>query len=335
MATIRVATFNVENMLQRFNFYVFGQLRVEPSLRLLGIDDPAENMRLRRALHVVLTDDSRQQTAMAIRDTGADVVCLQEVDNAQVLDDFNDYFLDRSADAHYGWKRVLKGNDARGIDVAVMARQYIKVESHRELTYGEVGLSAAQLKKLDAKSSDRVFRRDCLEVELKVGGKSLTLFVCHFKSMIGGRDETMPVREAEAKAVKKIIEDKFANPKTSDWLILGDFNDYTVHNGHAVTDHGLKPLLAGGFSVNLVDRLPKKERWTHYYPKDKTYHQLDYILASPSIANAQANKTTKPEIIRKGLPHRVWDAKEERYPRVGLDRPKASDHCPVVVELEI
>lgn len=32
---------------------------------------------LRRALHVNLIDDSRQQTAQAIRDTGADLVCLR------------------------------------------------------------------------------------------------------------------------------------------------------------------------------------------------------------------------------------------------------------------
>jgi hypothetical protein len=28
-------------------------------------------------------------------------------------------------------------------------------------------------------------------------------------------------------------------------------------------------------------------------------------------------------------------ARNDRYPRVGWDRPKASDHCPVVVELDI
>ena len=48
------------------------------------------------------------------------------------------------------------------------------------------------------------------------------------------------------------------------------------------------------------------------------------------------------EIVRRGLPYRVPVRARnpdgtpfERYPRVGFDRPKASDHCPVVIELEI
>jgi predicted extracellular nuclease len=187
----------------------------------------------------------------------------------------------------------------------------------------------------DLSAGDRIFRRDCLEVELKVDGKPLTLFVCHFKSMSGGRDETMPVRKAEAKAVKKIIEQKFGNDvATADWLILGDLNDYTHEDGNPVPKHGLKPLFTNDFSVNLVDKLEPEQRWTHYYPKDGTFHQLDYILASPAIA--EKNPDAEPHIIRGGMPYRVPRIENvHRYPRVGYDRPKASDHCPVAVTITV
>ena len=42
-----------------------------------------------------------------------------------------------------------------------------------------------------------------------------------------------------------------------------------------------------------------------------------------------------PQIIRNGLPLRDDKFKGERFPGVGDTNPKASDHCPVVIELEV
>jgi endonuclease/exonuclease/phosphatase family metal-dependent hydrolase len=336
MGKIRVATMNVENLLDRFNFYSYGRLTTERALRLLGVEEQsAEYLPLRKSLNVALTDDSRQQTAQAIRDTKADLVCLQEVDNRQVLDDFHDFYLDRTAGVHYGWRRLIEGNDNRGIDVAVMSKTHITVTSHADVTFHDFGLFNDELRDYGLSEGDAIFRRDCLEVKLKVGARTLVLFVCHFKSLSGGRDQTRCVREAEAKAVRRIIEDEFkAKVAQSNWLIVGDLNDYTRHEGHADPNHALKPLLQGGFSVNLLDHVPEAQRWTHYYSQDRTKHQLDYILASPAIA--QKNPNAKLDIIRKGQPYRVTGIEDvPRYPRTGFDRPKASDHCPVAVTLEI
>lgn len=42
--------------------------------------------------------------------------------------------------------------------------------------------------------------RDCLELDLPLPEEGvLTLFVNHFKSMLGGRDETRPKRERQAR----------------------------------------------------------------------------------------------------------------------------------------
>ena len=330
MGTIRVATFNIENLLQRFNFYSYGRLTAERTLRLLGVgQETTEYMPLRKSLTIALTDDSRQQTAQAIRDTRADIICMQEVESKEILDDFHEFYLKRGAGVHYGWRRCLEGNDNRGIDVAVMSVPRINVTSHADITFGDFDLYSDEIRNYGLSEGEGIFRRDCLEVEVKVDNKPLYVFVCHFKSMSGGRAETRCVREAEAKAVRRIINEKFDDPTQADWLIVGDLNDYVTESGH-----GLEPLFEDNFALNLIEALPDNERWTHYYAGDNSKHQIDYILASPSLADK--NPDAVPEIIRAGQPYRVPLTNEiKRYPRIGYDRPKASDHCPVVVELNV
>ncbi|HKI08003.1 MAG TPA: hypothetical protein VKA09_06380 [Nitrososphaeraceae archaeon] len=83
----------------------------------------------------------------------------------------------------------------------------------------------------DGTRRQRVFRRDCLEVDLKKDNKILPIFVCHFKSMSGGRDTTRPIPQAEATTVREILEDRFGDPSTHDWVLAGDLNDYTETDG--------------------------------------------------------------------------------------------------------
>ena len=149
--------------------------------------------------------------------------------------------------------------------------------------------------------------------------------------MIPSREETKPIREAETKAVRKILERRFEDPCIHDWLVVGDLNDYTETDGMPDPDHGLRPLL--DISVDLIKRIRNPFwRWTTFYPKMQKYQQLDYILTSPSLA--WKNPWASPRIIRQGLAYSAERYKGPRWPRVGYDRPKTSDHCPVVVDLE-
>jgi hypothetical protein len=125
---------------------------------------------------------------------------------------------------------------------------------------------------------EKVFRRDCLEVRILKEGKVLPIFVCHFKSMIPSREETKPIREAEAKAVRKILERRFGDPCIHDGLVVGDLNDYTETDGMPDPDHGLRPIL--DISVDMIKRIRNPFwRWTTFYPKMQKYQQLDYILS--------------------------------------------------------
>jgi endonuclease/exonuclease/phosphatase family metal-dependent hydrolase len=323
MTGLRVMTFNVENMLVRFDF----KKNDEGLVSLLDVDSELERAELIRNYWNVINDETRVFTALCMRSEMPDVICLQEVENLHALKMFHDRYLKRISGVDYPYKILIEGNDPRGIDVAVLSR--FKIESastHQDMK--------AEINYPDGKKTERVFRRDCLEVNVKKDKRTLPIFVCHFKSMSPDRDDTRPVRYAEASAVRAILEERFGDPSKKDWIVVGDLNDYTETDGQPDAGNGLQPLIGGGFAVDLVKRIKDPlDRWTHFYSADNSYHQIDYIIASPSLA--AKNKDCVPRIIRQGQPFRAERHKGPRWPRVGFDRPKASDHCPVVVDLEI
>lgn len=368
--SLRLATFNVENLMNRFDFTGFrNELYQDRVLALYRIKDEAEYRQLEAARTVAHTDDARQLTALAIAAARADILCLQEVDNIEALRAFEYGYLFKMIGRGYREKYTTDGNDGRGIDVAVMVRdetrhgqriEFVRMQSHAHLTYDHLDLHTPELEALGEASYERIFRRDCLELDLRIDGKPLTLYSVHFKSMgsprngLDGREATMPIRFAEAAAVRRIIEDRFGPEHAAGkrWAICGDLNDYRervivsgdMHDGYAFDPvrearSCVNVLTEGGFCENVVERRPEIDRWTLYHtrgPAERHLCQLDYILLSQGLA--QRNGTAMPEIVRGGQPFRTPfppGQEVEHFPRVGWDRPKASDHCPVVVELDI
>jgi endonuclease/exonuclease/phosphatase family metal-dependent hydrolase len=320
-------TFNVENMLVRFEF----DPETEASLAtLLDADEPEARAQLVRSYWNILNDEMRVMTALAIREGHADVVCLQEVESMRGLRAFHDRYLRRMTDLDYAHSILIEGNDGRHIDVAVMSRFPLeRIVTHQALTWSQLRLDKPKIVEAER---DRIFRRDCLEAHIQVGERALPVFVCHFKSFGEDRNKTKPWRECEAIAVRRIIERHFPDPAGADWIIAGDLNDYTETDGEPDHFHALKPLLEDGFAVDIIKRIADpRDRWTHYFPEAGLYQQLDYLLLSPTLA--RRNPDAVPTIIRRGLPYRAERYAGPRYPRIGWDRPKASDHCPVVVDL--
>lgn len=367
--SIRIATFNIENLIARFDFTGYrNQLKSDRVLKLFDIKSEADYERLEAARVVSSTDDTRQLSALAIADTHADILCLQEVDNMEALKAFEYGYLFRMIGSGYRQKYLVEGNDSRGIDVAVLMREKTRdgqpielrdVTSHAALTYHDLGLYHPGLGER-VRPDDRIFKRDCLELDLRVGGRPVTVYVVHFKSMTNGRDgmdgrtSTMPIREAEAKAVRHIIENRFGpdNASRRNFVICGDMNDYqervdVIGDRRSGYDYVHRPHLPSaldvfshdGFAENPMLRRDPLDRWTLYHsrgPEEQHLCQLDYIWLSKGLA--QANPQALPEVIRNGQPFRTPfppGQEVERYPRTGWDRPKASDHCPIAITLHL
>ena len=299
--------------------------------KLSKIEDPEKAEQV-DAVFDVLSEDDRTLTAQALSAAQADICCLQEVENLVTLTAFHNRYLRRWLRKGYHYRVLKEGNDTRGIDVGVLSRaKIIRAVSHKHQTYESIGVTPPP----GAQPTEHVFRRDCLEVDLVKNGRQITLYVCHFKSMNGGRGDTQPIRLAEAMAVRRLIEARFDDPASRDWIVVGDLNDYLEIDGGVVHDHGLMPLLEGGFSHDALMMLepdPKK-RWTHYYAGGKTYSALDHIFLSPALAARNKNATVR--ILRAGQPLRAERYGGHRFPGIGWAAPKASDHCPLSLTLSL
>jgi endonuclease/exonuclease/phosphatase family metal-dependent hydrolase len=295
--SVRIATFNVENLFARYNFRE-------------GVDPQASGgFTINQLAFDIYNDDEKKITAKAIKEVNADIICLQEVDSLPLLDHFQSYYL---ASMRYRYRVLIDSHDPRQIDVAVMSRYPLShIRTHRD----------------DRQNNTWIFSRDCLEVAADIGGKSLFLYVNHFKSMIGGRPATKKKRETQAKRVAEIIDARWAaGDYQGNYMVLGDLNDYPEG------DTGLRALLDHPGLMNVVARLPEDQRWTHYYNKGNEYRQLDYIFLSPLLRD---RNTDLPGIMRKGMAHRAERYTGDRFPEVGENEPKASDHAPVYMDIEL
>jgi endonuclease/exonuclease/phosphatase family metal-dependent hydrolase len=307
MAKLRIATFNVENLFARWKFDE-------------DIDPVTANQRgwiVEEAAFEELGEDSKALTGEAIREVKADVIAVQEVEGVDTLKKFRTKFL--GGLSAYPYVAGIDGNDLRLIDVAVLSKRPItRVRTHQHLrdTNG---------------SGKELFSRDCLEVDVDVDGTTVTLFANHLKSMIKTREETREKRERQAAGVRKIVEDRFGpDPGSESFVILGDLNDYLETDAQGRS--AIEDLVEWDQVENVIGRRDADDRWTHYWNGGNDYKQLDYLLLSKSLAAASDGE---PEIMRKGLPKRATAYAGERFDGVGDSKPKASDHCPVAMEIEV
>ncbi|MFM2126248.1 MAG: hypothetical protein RL328_2699 [Acidobacteriota bacterium] len=301
MPELRVATFNCENLFAR---YKFGSTLDPATVSENGFT-------IDKTAFTILKEDEKAVTAKAILAAKADVVAVQEVENLEVLRRFNS---ERLKSAGYKHTMLIDGPDPRHIDVGLLSRYpIVHVRSYQSLREG----------------NSAVFSRDCLEADIDVDGSRLTLFINHFKSMLGGRKQTRPKRLKQAKAVRQIVTDRFgANAGDAPWIVLGDLNDFPEDAEGTTT--ALTELTAWDQLENVIERLDEAERFTHFQDTTKELSQLDYVLLSKSLAAATA---AKPVLIRKGLSTKAA-VDGPRFPEVTA-KIVASDHCPFAIDIKL
>lgn len=124
MPTIRVATFNCENLFARFKF----EAGINPATA------SANGFTVNETKFDFLNEVEKALTARAIRAVNADVIALQEVDNHDVLKRFRTQRLQGMGYTH---TMLVDANDPRHIDVAILSRfPIVAARPHQHLKSG-------------------------------------------------------------------------------------------------------------------------------------------------------------------------------------------------------
>lgn len=291
---MRVLSLNVQNLRLR---------RPGGRARLDGARDHDDFGEARALDHA-----DRRLTAAVLARAGADLCLLQEVFDRQSLDWFHDHLLRATGAPPWPWRACLPGNDGAGRDLAVMARRPFAATSHARLVPGDLGLAPLR--------PGPVFCRDCLQVDLG----ELVVFQVHLKAPPPDPLRALALRRLEVQALRGLIERRFDDPPRALWLVAGDFND--------PDREALAPLLAP-FGVVLMARMDPDERWT-WWRAEAGRGCPDGMIASPALAARWPDAV--PRALRLGMARNAGGA-EVRLEAVGDDRPHASDHAALVLDL--
>ena len=162
--------------------------------------------------------------------------------------------------------------------------------------------------------------RGFAEVQVRVApGYSFTLINAHLKSKrpVSHADEAA-LRLAEAKALRKIVEQRLTASPNLNLIVVGDLNDAPdTRPVKTVIGRGkrkladLRPFERNGDKAPSTNRYPpRRVTWTSYNGQEDSYSRFDYLLASPSMER---------ELVR-----------EETYVVAIPDWGLASDHRPIV-----
>lgn len=317
---VRLGNFNVENLFSRYSI-----LNLDPATREKLEEEEFKTLSMTKKTrkgqewHQLKREPiagvAQQNTAKVIDVVDADIICLQEVEDLPTLRNFADQILGpiQKDNGHklYSYFMLVDGNDIRGIDVAIMSRYpFGKIQTHM-YEQDETGWP--------------LFSRDSLEVEILLRGEKLHFFIQHFKSQISrsGDKNGIKKRTRQAKRVAKIVQERIAEDRDGYYIVAGDLNDTPDSNS-------LRSLLASRLNFyNAINELPSDERWTYIHGRKK--QQFDYLLVSPNLKT----KIEKFHVERRGLSRSRTAYRGERFSGVARDGTEASDHCAVLVDLEV
>ena len=274
-----------------------------------------------------MVDIKLNHVAEVICDLDADILGLQEIENANIFEQLKKR-LSRVG-CGYRYSAVSSKKDAP-IQVALLSRFPIKKQRELQVSY-----------------SPHV--RNILEVEVDVNGEPLWIFVNHWKSRAYHGVESKRLKYA--KVLKKRLD---ALSKSKPYIVLGDFNtDYDAHlslekkiddtNGRTGLHHILnisknENLIVesdmlqnlSGYHYTLWKELALDQRWnTKFYGKKGT---ADHIILPPTLFDKKgieyvnnSFKVFKKSYLftKKGYINR-WQYKKGKHRGKGY-----SDHLPV------
>jgi endonuclease/exonuclease/phosphatase family metal-dependent hydrolase len=249
---------------------------------------------------------------------GADIIIFEEIENIQALRQLVSKGLSKQG---YKYVSLIEGPDSRGIDIGMVSKFPITKQKYHIL---------------DLQPYSTRTTRGILEVEYRVGKKSLTVFGNHWPSQ-GNIDET--------RLLASELLSKLALKTKSDLVIAtGDFN--TLHDDQP---HGLNLNILPIFEdveVNARAKHKVEAQGTHWYRGEWSSIDKIFVLKSSLLkGNASVNYKSfeiiyKPFMLldvewtdrnsgiiytSKGTPNRFDPKTGQGY----------SDHLPVAVEFSL
>ena len=303
---IKIATYNVQNLFDA----QYNGTEYEEYI-------PGKHNWNRRMVEIKLN-----HTAEVICDVDADIIGLQEIENAQVFSQLLRRL--KKVGCGYRYSAMTKKKGAP-IQVALLSRYPIKNQRDIQVSY-----------------APKV--RNILEVEVDIEGKKLTLFVNHWKSKAYKGYESKRIKYAKA------LQARIArlSPR-KEYIILGDFNsDYNAYltldeknndtHGKTAFSDVLQTKIdemdilkaQKGMHYTLWKELPLDERWSHkFYGKKSSLDQIvlpqtmfdgkgiDYVNNSFKVYKADYLFTKRGYI-------NAWRYKHGKHMAKGY-----SDHLPV------
>lgn len=139
------------------------------------------------------------------------LIGLVEIENTRTLDQLIKHTTLKKHQYNY---RFTKGNDNRGINVALLFRKDF-LKNVRHTTH-----------RISFTTNPRTRTRDILHVTGTMPNSDLLdIFVCHFPSRSKGEKETEPNRIEATRKLKQLCNDILTQRPNANIIIMGDFND--------------------------------------------------------------------------------------------------------------
>jgi predicted extracellular nuclease len=259
-----------------------------------------------------------RNTAAVIAELNADVLGVVEAEDRPALLRFNEDVLnlavaDSDNSLSYPHVMLIDGNDERGIDVGLLAKDGFAIGPMRS----HVDDRAA--------GDERIFSRDCPEYEVATpDGGLLLVMVNHFKSKgFGKQVDSNARRRQQAERVAQLYEERIDEGRER-IVVLGDLND-------TPDSDPLAPLTQG---TTLKDA--GQHQSFAWGEREGTYgggnDQIDYLLLSPALFDTiQAGGVNRKGVWHGPRTKNPW----EMLPTLTREVEAASDHAAVWVDLAV
>ena len=133
-----------------------------------------------------------------------DFIALQEVENSQILEDLAQGPLSRQG---YGYSFFAR-NPGSSLGIGVLSRfPFLSTRAHSITSHSETP------------------PRPVLELHLEPQGSPLIVFVCHWKSKLGGDEVTESQRRSQARIILRRLDEIRQEMKDIPVVIMGDLNE--------------------------------------------------------------------------------------------------------------